>query len=186
MAVSSTGQFSDLGFGTAAQVLTSNGAGVSPTWKAAGGGTTALFSAYLSANATNVTGDGTVYIIPFDTAVVNLGSAYNPSTGVFTAPVTGNYMFTATINIGGMTIADTSGIFSFDGSGSATRESRYFRANFGAIADGGQISASGSYLTPMTAGDTMSVYVFVAGSTKTVSVVGTSVAYTTFAGYLIP
>lgn len=33
MAISSTGQMSDLGFGTTGQLLTSNGAGVSPTWK---------------------------------------------------------------------------------------------------------------------------------------------------------
>lgn len=33
VAVASTGQLSSLGFGTAAQVLTSNGAGVSPTWQ---------------------------------------------------------------------------------------------------------------------------------------------------------
>jgi len=33
MAISSTGQMSDLGFGTTSQVLTSNGAGVSPTWQ---------------------------------------------------------------------------------------------------------------------------------------------------------
>jgi hypothetical protein len=32
VAISSTGQLSDLGFGTAGQILTSNGAAVSPTW----------------------------------------------------------------------------------------------------------------------------------------------------------
>jgi len=35
VAVASTGQLSSLGFGTSGQVLTSNGAGVSPTWQAA-------------------------------------------------------------------------------------------------------------------------------------------------------
>lgn len=40
VAVDSNGQLSDLGFGTATQVLTSNGPGVSPTWQAAGGGGT--------------------------------------------------------------------------------------------------------------------------------------------------
>ncbi len=36
--VNTNGQLSDLGFGTATQVLTSNGPGVSPSWQASGGG----------------------------------------------------------------------------------------------------------------------------------------------------
>lgn len=186
VAVSSTGQLSDLGFGTAAQVLTSNGAGVSPTWQAAGSsGTTCIFSAYRSSYANNVTGDGTLYTIPFDTAVINLSSSYNTGTGVFTAPTTGNYLFSSTVNIEGLLSGHTEGIFSFNGS---NYECRFARYNMGAMATSGIFSASGSVIIPMTAGQTMSVFVYVVNSTKVVDVVGSAapVFYTNFSGYLIP
>lgn len=93
VAVASTGQLSSLGFGTAGQVLTSNGAATSPTWQAAGGGTNTTFSAYMSADAVDVTGDNTDYTIICDVAIVNQGSNYNTTTGEFTAPNTANYNF---------------------------------------------------------------------------------------------
>ena len=43
-----------------------------------------LFSAYLSATVTNVTGDGTAYTIIYNNTLVTQGSAYNATTGVFT------------------------------------------------------------------------------------------------------
>jgi len=51
------------------------------------------FLSYNSAQDTNVTGNGTVYTIIFDTEVFNYLGAYNNSTGVFTAPETGLYLF---------------------------------------------------------------------------------------------
>lgn len=148
-------------------------------------GTTCLFSAYLSSTQSNVTGDGTVYIIPFNTALVNLGSAYNTGTGVFTAPTTGNYMFSCTVNLEGLLTGHTEGIFSFYGS---VYESRFARYNMGAMATSGVFSSSGSFTIPMTAGDTMSVFAFVANGTKVVDVVGAAAPaiYTNFSGYLIP
>lgn len=186
VAVSSTGQLSDLGFGTATQVLTSNGAGVSPTWQAAGGGgTTVIFSAYLSSTQSNVTGDGTNYTIPFNTALVNTGSGFNTGTGVFTAPSTGNYTFSSSVYINGLLTGHTEGIFIFQGN---AQESRFFSANFGAMATTGTIAATGTLTIPMTAGDTMEVRCFVNMGTKVVNVIGAGspAIYTNFSGYLIP
>lgn len=59
--------------------------------------TQCAFSAYKSSTASNVTGDNTQYQIPFDTEVFDIGSNYNNTTGVFTAPITGKYMITASI-----------------------------------------------------------------------------------------
>ena len=58
----------------------------------------------------------------------------------------------------------------------------------GAMATGGTFQQSGSFVIPMTAGDTMSVFAFVANGPKTVDVVGAAIpaTYTNFAGYLIP
>lgn len=49
--------------------------------------------AYLNVGLNNVTGNGTgPNPLIFDATKVNTGGAYNTSTGIFTAPVTGNYL----------------------------------------------------------------------------------------------
>lgn len=58
------------------------------------------FSAYLTTSITNSTGDGTIYVIVFDTSSLNVGTSFSASTGLFTAPVTGNYMFSYGTYIG--------------------------------------------------------------------------------------
>lgn len=50
VAVDTNGQLSSLGFGTASQVLTSNGAGSSPTWQAASGGSKPNLNLYFKAS----------------------------------------------------------------------------------------------------------------------------------------
>lgn len=63
------------------------------------------FLAYLSSTASNVTGDGTNYTVICGNEVFDQSSTYNASTGVFTAPVTGKYMFIGTVTF----ISDASG-----------------------------------------------------------------------------
>jgi len=52
-----------------------------------------LFLAYLSTTVNSVTGDGTGYVVIYDTVIKDYGSDYNNATGVFTAPTTGRYYF---------------------------------------------------------------------------------------------
>jgi len=187
-AVNSSGQLSSLGFGTATQVLTSNGAGNSPTWQAGGGGGSSVyFSAYLSTPQANVTGDGTTYTIVCDTALSNVGSAYSTGTGLFTAPSTGFYFFNKTTAYAGL-VAQTSIINIWTGSVYQMRSLQEEGAFIGA---GGTYITSESWSIPMTAGDTMSIQANAGGSTKTaiiygaVPTAGTLPITTTFSGWKV-
>lgn len=51
--------------------------------------------AYLNTPVTNATGNGTNYTVKFDTIIA--GSGYSTSTGIFTAPVAGNYLISTSI-----------------------------------------------------------------------------------------
>jgi len=56
------------------------------------------FSAYISsASISNPAGT-----VIFDSVFVNESSAYDTSTGIFTAPVAGNYLFSSFLNFGGL------------------------------------------------------------------------------------
>ncbi len=65
------------------------------------------FLAYLSADDPNATGDGTSVDIVYDTEDFNIGGNYNNATGVFTAPVTGTYIFSIGLNFGTIGAAHT-------------------------------------------------------------------------------
>lgn len=68
------------------------------------------FVANLSANILNVTGDGTVYTCVFNTLTQGNSSYFNTSTGVFTATIPGNYIFTGFIDAGGVAAGESTGL----------------------------------------------------------------------------
>ena len=65
------------------------------------------FSAYKSAISSNVTGDGTVVDVVFDTELSDYTDCYNSGNGIFTAPRDGFYTFSARVLIQGRTAAET-------------------------------------------------------------------------------
>lgn len=154
VAVSSTGQLNDLGFGTATQVLTSNGAGVSPTWQAASGGSSSILS--VGMNVTQTLTQNALVDIIYDTSIIDTASGYNSGTGVYTVPATGNYEITVTGNLdstagfmnGDIFINKNSGTFLFHGSSTAT------------VSDPTVTVMNASIVVPLVLGDTIKISVF--------------------------
>lgn len=143
-----------------------------------------VFNAYLSSTQADVTGDGTSYTVVCDTELMDQGANYNNGTGVFTAPVTGNYCFIASVCFADVGVAHTNFFLQFTLTGKAFQQG-YF--NLGAIQATGNFQHQITALTPMAAGDTASLLVNVNNGTKVVDVVGgtTVNTLTFFSGYLV-
>jgi hypothetical protein len=141
------------------------------------------FMAYSNSAANNVTGDGTSYTIVCAGEVFDQNNNYNTGTGVFTAPYTGKYQFNCVLGINGLTAAFTAGRFEL-----ITSNRNYVgnNMNYGAIRNGVDLDLSFSVLADMDAGDTASMQVTVAGSTKTISLrTDATHVYNSFSGYLV-
>lgn len=65
------------------------------------------FKAYNNVGQTGVTGAGEQYTIIFDTVDFQVGTGYDSSNGVFTAPIAGLYHFIANIQTGGWSTSNT-------------------------------------------------------------------------------
>jgi hypothetical protein len=160
IAITANGQISDLGFGTSGQVLTSNGAATSPTWQPAG--STTYFQAYRTSNQT-IAGGSTASTIVFDTAISNVGSAYNTGTGVFTAPATGFYSFSSTVFFNNLNtpVGNTQVILAYTGS---VQSLRMIEQGIGSYSGGTSIILNIAWAMPMTAGNTVQIQPFADGA----------------------
>jgi len=141
-----------------------------------------MFSAFLSSNQTNVSGDGTVYPIVFDTELFDQASNYNNSTGIFTAPVTANYLLIGVVGFisssGGTTTAQ------IQVNATAATYPLFFQPGISASFT---YILSGSCIVPMAANDTAKIEFINTGSTLTARVNGgTGQRATIFSGYLLP
>jgi len=142
------------------------------------------FSAYKTTDSTNVTGDGTGYIVIFDTEEFDSGSNYNTTTGEFTAPVAGNYQFNATIDFISAAAANSISI-NFVVNGAPRLVSRVGGDATSSV--GGQLNISASILASLDIGQTCYVLVTAGGTTKTIGVAGlvTPPGVTLFSGFLV-
>lgn len=135
------------------------------------------FSASLSGNVTNATGDGTTYTIAYDTEAFDQGGNFGSNT--FTAPVTGKYVFPYQISLAGLGSAHTGAIVTVAGVNTirfnpfATQE----------VANG-ILTLSGCVFVALAASATAIMQVTVSGGTKTVTVVGGG-SGCRFEGYLV-
>lgn len=134
------------------------------------------FSASLSGNITNATGDGTTYAIAFDTE--QFDQAANFAANTFTAPIAGKYQFNYQVSLGAIGAAHTDAIITIAGVNS-TRVNSFLMQGAGGI-----LTIGGSILVSLAASATVTMSITVSGGTKTVSVVsGTS--GTTLQGHLV-
>jgi len=125
-----------------------------------------MFSAYLSTNPSNVTGDGTVYTVICDTKFFDQGTNYNTSTGTFTAPATGKYIFSGSLLATNGGISAT-GLFLLAVTGIS------YTLDYSAIFTAALTrSFSGTVIVALTAGNTAQITFQATGSTKTTSLIG--------------
>lgn len=144
-----------------------------------------VFSAYRSSSASNVTGDSTIYTVVYNSTNINVGTSYNTTTGVFTVPITGFYMFNCTIVTSGFLVGHVTQDIGIGSSGSASWGTRLSSCNpFNIKQSAAFVSQGGSWMAKLVAGDTVSTNVTVIGSTKVISVYGDATGLTTFSGYL--
>lgn len=144
-----------------------------------------FFSAYMSANASNATGNGVAYTPIFETTSANVGAHYNTSTGVFTAPFTGNYHFDGVIYLAGVASANTTVVGRLVTSGISYP---FYSSNGNNARDASSnLAIPFSVTVPLNANDTVSLYIRVDGGTQTVTVKGGtgSNQFSYFSGYLV-
>jgi hypothetical protein len=120
------------------------------------------FQAYLTSNQTVAGGSSSATVI-FDTAIANVGGAYNISTGVFTAPATGSYSFSTTVNFGNLTtpVGLSQVILAYTGNVQSLRLEQ-----FGLVpaTTGAALICSASWSMPMAMGDTVQIQPFADGT----------------------
>lgn len=126
------------------------------------GGSTPRFQANLTAPQ-NLTGSSITDTIIFDGVVVNLGGAYNPATGVFTAPNTGFYAFTSCVFLNNLNslAGNTTAVLGYTGS---VQSLRLIQQGNGSYAGGAQLILNISWSMPMSAGETVQIQPFADGT----------------------
>ena len=137
-----------------------------------------LFSALVSSTSNNVTGDGTVYQIVFNNAILNVGSSYNTSTGVFTVPVAGNYLIAFNVNMYQLSAVNVyqQSYITVNGANSQAVVDTYFSAN-----PFYEHCQTGTVVLPLAAGNTVAINTQVTSGSKVVGIVSGS----SFTGYLL-
>jgi len=141
------------------------------------------FSAYKSSTSSNVTGDNTKFTIIEDTVSWNIGSGYDNSTGIFTAPETAIYLFTGSLDMLGLTSAITGTFFSV-----VTSNAEIFGDTYNTSVAGVQypeLNMVLSVIAQMESGDTAYLVMVSGNGPKVVDVFGSASKSTFFSGTLI-
>jgi len=134
-----------------------------------------LASVFLSSSITNATGNGT-YISPiiFDSVLVDVKSNYSTSTGLFTAPVTGNYGVSLSLTFLGLTALITSAEVNIIKNGANVTRGVL---NPSLLIVSGSFTYNQYFIIPCSSNDTLAIATKVNGITKTAGLLGASSGY---------
>lgn len=143
------------------------------------------FSAYLSATQSNVTGDGTTFVVPYDSTYFNNGAAFNVGSGVFIAPQDGEYCFSVNMFLEDIDVAATAGQVDLNvNSGGAIHTITSWNVStFGDL--NGDSMLNGFRILSLNANDTVGVQVTVSNTTLTIDVNGGASTDCVFEGFLV-
>ena len=131
------------------------------------------FWAFLNGNWGSWTPNNQTQVVPFDQAYHNIGNHYNGSTGLFTCPVAGNYVFTGGTYVGGSSVEQLWLVKN------GVRQPSFAFPNAGSTGD----RAVGTYLMRCSANDTIGLCPY--GSPSTTSTVFANFYHTFFIGALL-
>ena len=139
------------------------------------------FLAYQSVTQDNKTGNGAWYQLVCDTEIFDHGSNYNNTTGVFTAPVTGRYVFISRVCISGC--STTTGLLA---SVYNTTSGKRYQAGYYRTASNYNGNPETCAIVELTAGDTVIAEANATGETaNTVDIFSSGTTpFTSFGGYL--
>jgi hypothetical protein len=126
------------------------------------------FYAEKNTEQTDVTGDGTAVTVIYELEKYDIGSHYNNATGVFTAPVTGTYLFRASAYFSGILNTHLKGELYFTSTAATVFGFSYSPYSF--MNSDGRVTISSTALIKMTAGDTCYVVLNVYGGTKVIDI----------------
>lgn len=152
--------------GTVTITNSSNGIDLSAPGSSVGD---SAFAAYVETQVNNVTGDGTVYTIIYDTEWFDLNNDFDLTTGIFTVPFDGIYQFNVSFDVSrGAGSTSGSGDFWFFLTGTGPSVDEILVGN-GGIPSNSILGPTGSITVQLDENDTVEVRVAIANNTATKS-----------------